>query len=75
MYIKYSKNLEKYFKNNRYGMRLIGNKLYKNISIEQYLKERKFYQKKKLSHLKDISFNLNENKNYSLDIKNDNDLF
>ena len=78
MYIKYSKNLEKYFKNNRYGMRLIGNKLYKNTSIDQYLKERKLYQKKKLSQLKNESFNLNENyNNYSLETKNDlnNDLF
>ena len=78
MYIKYSKNLEKYFKNNRYGMRLIGNRLYKNTSIDQYLKERKLYQKKKLSQLKNESFNLNENyNNYSLETKNDlnNDLF
>ena len=73
MYIKYSKNLQKYFKNNRFGMRLTGNKLYKNLSIDQYLKERKLYQKKKLSQLKnDSSFNLNEKKNnYSLETKND----
>ena len=41
MYIKYSKNLQKYFLKNQTGLKLIGNKYFQNLTVEEYMKKNK----------------------------------
>ena len=52
MYIKYSKSLQRYFLENREGMKLQGNKYFQNITIDQFIKERPNSQRKYLNILK-----------------------
>ena len=39
MYIKYSKNLQKYFLKNQTGLKLAGNKYFQNLTVEEYIKQ------------------------------------
>ena len=41
IYIKYSKNLQKYFLKNQTGLKLIGNKYFQNLTVEEYMKKNK----------------------------------
>ena len=41
MYIKYSKNLQKYFLKNQTGLKLAGNKYFQNLTVEEYMKQHK----------------------------------
>ena len=41
MYFKYSKNLQKYFLKNQTGLKLIGNKYFQNLTVEEYIKKNK----------------------------------
>ena len=39
MYIKYSKNLQRYFLKNQTGLKLAGNKYFQNLTVEEYMKK------------------------------------
>ena len=39
MYLKYSKNLQKYFLKNQTGLKLSGNKYFHNLTVEEYMKQ------------------------------------
>ena len=52
MYLKYSKNLQKYFSRNKEGMKLYGNKYFENISIDTFLKTRGQSQQKMLAKIR-----------------------
>ena len=39
IYIKYSKNLQKYFLQNQTGLKLAGNKYFQNLTVEEYIKQ------------------------------------
>ena len=45
MYIKYSKNLQKYFLKNQTGLKLSGNKFFQNLTIEEYMKQNNLTKK------------------------------
>jgi len=44
MYLKYSKNLQKYFLTNQTGLKLAGNKYFKNLTVEDYMKQNNLTQ-------------------------------
>ena len=44
MYLKYSKNLQKYFLKNQTGLKLVGNKYFKNLTVEDYMKQNNLTQ-------------------------------
>ena len=45
MYIKYSKNLQKYFLKNQTILKLLRNKFFQNLTIEEYMKQNKLTKK------------------------------
>ena len=71
MYIKYSKSLQRYFLENREGMKLQGNKYFQNISIDQFIKERPTTTRKYLNILKN-SKNPNSQEKIILNYQNIN---
>ena len=44
MYMKYSKNLQKYFIKNQTGLKLAGNKYFNNLTVEDYMKQNNLTQ-------------------------------
>ena len=66
MYKKYSKSLQRYFIQNREGMKLSINKYFQRLSVDEFIKERKNSQKKYLEKMKNNNNN-NINENYTLE--------
>ena len=64
IYVKYSNNLTKFFKNNKKGLQLTGNKTFENLPIELFLSEIEEYKKNILQKIK--------NKNLTYSNPNDN---
>ena len=52
MYLKYSKNLQKYFLKNQTGLKLVGNKYFKNLTVEEYMKQNKLNKEQFIKLLK-----------------------
>ena len=67
MYKKYSKSLQRYFIQNREGMKLSINKYFQRLSVDEFIKERKNSQKKYLEKMKNNNNNNNINENYTLE--------
>ena len=61
MYLKYSKNLQKYFIKNQTGLKLAGNKYFKNLTVEEYMKQNNLTQEEFIHLLNGIHPHL---KNY-----------
>ena len=57
MYLKYSKNLQKYFIKNQTGLKLAGNKYFKNLTVEDYMKQNNLTQEEFISLLNGIYHN------------------
>ena len=71
MYKKYSKSLQRYFIQNREGMKLSINKYFQRLSVDEFIKERKNSQKKYLEKIKNNNINnFNENNNVYEKINN-----
>ena len=74
MYFKYSKNLQKYFLKNQTGLKLAGNKYFKNLTVEDYMKQNNLTQEEfihLLNNLRPIS-NPHPLNNYENEISKEN---
>ena len=72
IYMKYSKNLTKFFKNNKRGLQLTGSKKFENLPIDLFLSEIEVYKKNILQKIKDNTLtysNPNDNLSKKIDEK------
>ena len=72
MYLKYSKNLQKYFLKNQTGLKLAGNKYFKNLTVEDYMKQNNLTQEEFIHLLNGIRPLSNPLKNYENEISKEN---
>ena len=72
MYLKYSKNLQKYFLKNQTGLKLAGNKYFKNLTVEDYMKQNNLTQEEFIYLLNGVGPMSNSLFNYQHEINKDN---
>ena len=72
MYLKYSKNLQKYFLKNQTGLKLAGNKYFKNLTVEDYMKQNNLTQEEFINLLSGIYTIPNPLKKFENEISKDN---
>ena len=72
MYLKYSKNLQKYFLKNQTGLKLAGNKYFKNLTVEDYMKQNNLTQEEFIHLLNGLRPMSNPLFNYQHEINKDN---
>ena len=72
MYLKYSKNLQKYFLKNQTGLKLAGNKYFKNLTVEDYMKQNNLTQDEFIHLLNGLQPMSNPLFNYQHEINKDN---
>ena len=75
MYLKYSKNLQKYFLKNQTGLKLAGNKYFKNLTVEDYMKQNNLTQEEFINLLSGIYTIPNPLKKFENEISKDNFFF
>ena len=72
MYLKYSKNLQKYFLTNQTGLKLAGNKYFKNLTVEDYMKQNNLTQEEFIYLLNGVRPPSIPLKNYEKEISKEN---
>ena len=74
MYLKYSKNLQKYFLKNQTGLKLAGNKYFKNLTVEDYMKQNNLTQEEFIHLLNNFGpiSNPNSIQNFENEISKEN---
>ena len=72
MYLKYSKNLQKYFLKNQTGLKLAGNKYFQNLTVEDYMKQNNLTQEEFIHLLNGITPNSNPLVKYENEISKEN---
>ena len=72
MYLKYSKNLQKYFLKNQTGLKLAGNKYFQNLTVEDYMKQNNLTQEEFIYLLNGIRPRFNPLTQYENEISKEN---
>ena len=72
MYLKYSKNLQKYFLKNQTGLKLAGNKYFQNLTVEDYMKQNNLTQEEFIHLLNGITPSSNPLVKYENEISKEN---
>ena len=72
MYLKYSKNLQKYFIKNQTGLKLAGNKYFKNLTVEDYMKQNNLTQEEFIHLLNGAPSSIPLKNKYENEISKDN---